>query len=150
MVEEPVAPREKKPRGITRENSLAMVERRRQLAAEGKIKLGRPKGVFNKATMAKINSRTAFVEEVTKKAGILANDLMRNSAKGDTKATLGALDRIGISPVQRVKLEGTVGFSLVELALQRPMLDGNPDTRILESGEAGIAEPESLDVSIEE
>lgn len=117
--------------GITRATSAAMKARRLELAAQGKIKIGRPKGSLNKETIAKINSRQTFVEEVSKQAGILANDLLRQSKKGDTRATLGALDRIGIAPVQQIKHEITHRFSLIDLSGERALIDGNPDMRII-------------------
>ncbi len=95
---------------------------------------GRPKGSLDPHTIAAIQTREAFVAAGLKMSGKLLNDLDRNSSEGDTKAATAILDRVGIAPVQRVQVEGNVKFTLLEIAgVVPPMIDGNPNTRILEA-----------------
>ncbi len=120
--------------GLTPEKSRVLAIRRRELVAQGKIKMGRPKGSLNLATIAKINSRESFITEGQKLAGKWLADLHRNSDEGDTRATLGALDRVGIIAVQKIEHEHK--FSLVNLAdarTQLPPKDVTHDMHIIET-----------------
>lgn len=124
---------------ITPANARARLAQRNKLAAEGKIKLGRPKGVLNKSTIAAIQSRETFIEHVSKYAGKITDDLLRNSEAGDTRASLGLIDRVGIIATQKIEHEHK--FSLVGLQNDRTQLnagpqtiDGNPAMRIIEAG----------------
>lgn len=124
---------------FTTESARAGHVRRAELVAQGKIKLGRPKGVLNKETIAKIQSRETFIEHVSKYAGKITDDLLRNSEAGDTRASLGLIDRVGIIATQKIEHEHK--FSLVGLQTDRERLnaapqtiDGNPAMRIIEAG----------------
>ncbi len=121
---------------FTPETSRAQKLRRNELAKAGKIKIGRPKGSLNLATIAKINSRETFITAGQKLAGKWLNDLDSASTNGDTRATLGALDRVGIIAVQKIEHEHK--FSLLGLANERAQLanapeviDGNKDVRAI-------------------
>lgn len=124
---------------FTPERARRALAVRDKLAAEGKIKLGRPKGVLGVKEQAKIKSRETFIEVMSTYGGRLADNLIRASDELDTRATIGALDRIGVIAVQKV--EHDVKFSLVGLQTDREKLnaapqtiDGNPAMRIIEAG----------------
>lgn len=106
--------------------------RRAELATQGKIKIGRPKGVLNKETIAAIQSRKTFVEHVSKYAGKITDDLLRNSESGDTRASVALLDRVDIIATQKIEHEHK--FSLIGLhdaRAQSQIVDGNPDVRAI-------------------
>lgn len=126
-------------RAMTRERALAMVARRKELG----IKSGRPKGVLNKATILKIQSRDSFVTEGLKHVGKVQDDLLRNSSAGDTRASLGFLDRVGIAPVQKV--EGEIKFSLAELGKSREMIDGNADVISVDAPKEDVEVPSQVE-----
>lgn len=92
---------------------------------------GRPKGVLNKATIAKIQSGEAFVKATTKKLGQVADDLLRNSKYGDTGASKELLDRT-IGPVRKdVHLTGEFALRALHvhaLPKQEGQVDAPHDT----------------------
>ncbi len=124
---------------FTPEKSRESNARRNELARQGLIKLGRPKGSIGAKKQQEIQTREAFIAAGQTLAGKLLNDLDKNSTEGDTRAALGILDRVGIIAVQKVEHEHK--FSLVGLADARKVLgapentpiDGNPSMRIIET-----------------
>lgn len=105
--------------------------RRAELVAQGKIKLGRPKGVLNAKTIAKIKSKEAFDEAVRERAGLLADDLFRSSRNGDTQAAKVLLEQtFGKAKDNSLRDNVAAVFSLLAFAqrsAQLPPVDGNKD-----------------------
>lgn len=123
---------------FTPELSRAGLARRKELAAQGKITIGRPKGVLGAKRIAKIKSRETFIDEVSKNAGLIAEELLKNTTAGDTKAGLGLLDRIGIGPTQKVEHEhkfSLIGLDCVRKSLNAApeMIDATKDMRIIDT-----------------
>ncbi len=123
---------------FTPEIARAALARRNEMRDKGLITIGRPKGSFGPKKQAKINSRESFIAAGQSIAGKLLNDLDRNSSAGDSKAALGILDRVGITPVQKIEVEHK--FSLIGLDGQRKaltaspeMIDATKDMRIIET-----------------
>lgn len=132
MDNKPVAP--KTGGRITKKTAAELAAYRKAIGRQG----GRPKGVLNTKTIAKINSRETFIEHVGKHAGRLADDLLRSSEAGDTRATLGALDRVGIIAVQKVEHEhkfSLIGLDGVRKSLNAApeMIDATKDMRIIDT-----------------
>lgn len=77
-------------RGFNKENAQAMVEYRKSIGKMG----GRPKGVLNKATIAKIKTKETFDAAILDRLGIIGDDLLRNSQNGDTQAAKVLLEHV--------------------------------------------------------
>lgn len=117
----------KKVSGINKANAMEYVARRRALGRMG----GRPKGVLNPRTIAKIKSAEAFVAALTPKLGQVADDLLINSKLGDTKASDIILDRT-IGPVRKdVHLTGDFSIKSLHMVALQPIegqVIASPDT----------------------
>lgn len=106
------------PKTITKENAMEFVELRRKMGKMG----GRPKGVLNEKTIAKITTKEAFAKVVEKKAGLIAEGFFRNLIyRGDTSAGNSLLDRAWGKVPQGVQMQ-VATFSLKELAEYRKSL----------------------------
>lgn len=110
-----------------------------ELKAQGNIVLGRPKGVLNAKTIAKIKSKEAFDKAITERAGQLADDLLRNSQNGDTQATKVALEQAFGKPKDNsLKDNLEAAFSLLDFGRRAALLeqqskqpiDGNKDMTV--------------------
>jgi len=100
--------------------------RRAEMQAAGTT-FGRPKGVLNKSTIAKIQSKEAFDEAIRVNAGRLADDLLRNSQNGDTAATKVALEQTFGKPKDSSLVDGVkAAFSLLALATRAAQLERAP------------------------
>lgn len=105
---------------------LKMNERRKELKASGAIILGRPKGVLNAKTIAKIKGKEAFDKAVAERAGLLADDLFRNSRNGDTQAAKVLLEHTFGKPKDNSLRDVVTAFSLLAFATHAANLGAQP------------------------
>lgn len=87
---------------------------------------GRPAGVLNKKTIEKIKTQETFVQAVKEKAGLIAENLLLGSCRGDTQASSILLDRAFGKVPQALNVQ-SVQFSLKELAEYRKNLNKPPE-----------------------
>ena len=103
-------------RGLTSEKAREMQ----------KIGGGRPKGVLNPSTIAKIKTKQVMEEEIRKRAGLIINDLFESSRIHKVAASEALLDR-GFGKVPQGINVQAVQFSLKELSEYRKNLQqGDP------------------------
>lgn len=114
--------KEKKQRAITKENAHLYVARRRALGRMG----GRPRGVLNPNTIAKIKSAEAFVDALTPKLGHVADDLLINSRLGDTAASKVILDRTMGAVRQDMHLTGEFALKALHV-VALPVKEHEPE-----------------------
>jgi len=113
------------PKTITKENAMQFLEMRRKMGRMG----GRPKGVLNPKTIAKMKTKEIFAEAVAEKAGLIAEGLFQNLIyKGDTSAGNALLDRAFGKVPQGVQMQ-IATFSLKELAEYRKGLLNPPENK---------------------
>ena len=105
----------------TKERAMQLVEIRRSMGIKG----GRPKGVLNKSTIEKTKTIEAFVQVVKEKAGLIADNLLIGSCKGDTQASNILLERAFGKVPQGVQMQ-VATFSLKDLAEYRKSLQNPP------------------------
>lgn len=111
---------------LTSARAKELVEIRR---ARG-IKGGRPKGVLNPATIARIKDKKTMEAAIQKRAGRIVDNLLRGSDALDTQASKELLERGFGKVVQPVG--GNFTFSLVLLGERsQKMIDGNKDLQVL-------------------
>ena len=82
---------------------------------------GRPKGVLNPSTIAKIKTKQVMEEEIRKRAGLIINDLFESSRMHKVAASEALLDR-GFGKVPQGINVQAVQFSLKELSEYRKNL----------------------------
>lgn len=114
---------------VTRELSpriLKMNARKAELKAQGFKIGGRPKGVLNAKTIAKIKGKEAFDKAVAERAGLLADDLFRNSRNGDTQAAKVLLEHTFGKPKDNSLRDVVTAFSLLAFATHAANLGAQP------------------------
>ncbi len=70
-----------------------LMQRRRELSAQGKSHMGRPKSALGIKKRALIKTEEDMVKAIKEKSGFIVDNLIINTNAGDTRAALGLLDR---------------------------------------------------------
>ena len=128
-------------RGITKENAMQMVELRRSMGKMG----GRPPGVLDKKTIARIKDKQIMEQIMREKAGLAVDDLFRASQVLKVDASREILDRAFGKVPQGVQMQ-VATFSLKELAEYRKGLNNPPsiENQIIQQGVDQALLPDAL------
>ena len=108
-------------RNLTTADAMNLAILRRSMGKLG----GRPKGVLDKKTIAKIKTKEAMQEIIAKKAGRIIDNLLIGSDLQDTTASKELLERAFGKVPQGVQMQ-VATFSLKELAEYRKGLQNTP------------------------
>ena len=128
-------------RNLTTADAMNLAILRRSMGKLG----GRPKGVLDKKTIAKIKTKEAMQEIIAKKAGRIIDNLLIGSDLQDTTASKELLERAFGKVPQGVQMQ-VATFSLKELAEYRKGLNNPPVENALPVVDPiAIALPEALE-----